>query len=97
MEVLDVRRHDPALGDLADKTNGMDETSGKGRSEDRTVDEDPDNAEPKVDANLGPLYACKFNSGSFGVEWNDTRVLIEDAFDGSSRTIHVVSSPPQRK
>jgi hypothetical protein len=89
VEVLDVRQHDPALRDLADKTNEMDETSGKGMGEDRTVDEDPDKAECKLSAKLGPLYACKFNSGSFGVEWKDTRVLIEEAFDGSRRTIHV--------
>ncbi len=41
----------------------------------------------------GPLYACKFNSGSFGVEWEDTRKLIEEAFQGSARVIHVISPP----
>ena len=40
---------------------------------------------------LGELQACQFNSGSFGVEWEDTRKAIEEVFEGSSRVMHVVS------
>ena len=39
---------------------------------------------------LGELHACQFNSGSFGVEWEDTRKAIEEVFEGSSRAMHVV-------
>ena len=42
---------------------------------------------------MRPLFSCKFNSGSFGVEWEDTRKVIEEVFEGSARVVHVFSPP----
>lgn len=79
VEVLDAAQPGPAQEGLADKS--------KDRS--RTIGEDSD----ELDVELGPLYACKFNSGSFRVEWKDTRALIEAVFDGSNRVMRVISPP----
>jgi ADP-ribose 1''-phosphate phosphatase len=97
VEVLDAARLDSAQEGLAQRRSDTDETSGREADGDRTAHEGPDEAETGLDATLGPLYACKFNSGSFGVEWKDSKALIEEAFDGSSRAMHVVSPPSQRK
>jgi ADP-ribose 1''-phosphate phosphatase len=95
--LLDAAQLASAQEGLAVRRNDTDKTSGKGVDGDSTASEDLDKVEVRLDDRLGPLYACKFNSGSFGVEWKDTRALIEEAFDGSSRAMHVVSPPSQRK
>jgi hypothetical protein len=97
VEALDAGHLDPAQEDFAGGRNDMGKISGEGAGRERTANENSDMVESRLDTNLGPLYACKFNSGSFGVEWKHTRVLIEEVFDGSSRAMHVVSPPSQRK
>ena len=51
----------------------------------------PKSAQRSDGEELGELHACQFNSGSFGVEWEDTRKAIEEIFEGSSRVMHVVN------
>ena len=92
-EKLDVEQADPELKNAADVEEVTNEAGGKGAKRDRVADKDTYKAEKGLRVNLGPLYACKFNSGSFGVDWKDTRTLIEEAFDGSARTMHVISPP----
>ena len=45
------------------------------------------------DRNPGRLYACRFNSGKFGVPWEDSRELVEQVFEDSGETITIVSRP----
>ena len=40
---------------------------------------------------MGSLYSCKFNSGSFGIEWEDTRKVIEEVFKGSDTVMRIIS------
>jgi ADP-ribose 1''-phosphate phosphatase len=93
VEVLDAAQPGPAQEGLADKSKDRSRTIGEDLDEDKAVDEDWEKKWVRLDVELGPLYACKFNSGSFGVEWKDTRALIEVVFDGSNRVMHVISPP----
>jgi ADP-ribose 1''-phosphate phosphatase len=93
VEVLDAAQPGPVQEGLADKSEDRSGAVG----EDKTADDDREKKRVGLDVELGPLYACKFNSGSFGVKWEDTRALIEAAFDGSNRVMHVISPPSQRK
>lgn len=39
----------------------------------------------------GDLWACKFNSGAFGVDWEETMEIIESEFQGFDRPLTVVA------
>jgi ADP-ribose 1''-phosphate phosphatase len=91
VEVLGTAQPGPAQEGLTDRSKD------RSRTIKEDSDEDRERKRVRLDVELGPLYACKFNSGSFGVEWKDTRALIEAVFDGSNRVMHVVSPPSQRK
>jgi len=39
----------------------------------------------------GALWACKFNSGAFGVDWEDTLEIIESEFRGFDQSLTVVT------
>jgi hypothetical protein len=93
VEVLDAAHPGSAREGLADRSEDGSRTVGEDSNEDKAADEDQGKERVRLDAELGPLYACKFNSGSFGVEWTDTKALIEAIFDGSNRVMHVVSPP----
>lgn len=97
LEMLDARQLDSADVGSADTENSRDETSGKRANNDRPVSTRGVKCDVEVDTQLGPLYACKFNSGSFGVEWKDTKAVIEEVLHGSNKAIHVISLPAQRK
>jgi ADP-ribose 1''-phosphate phosphatase len=97
VEVLGATQPGPAQEGLADRSKDRSRTIGEDSDEDKAADEAREKMRVRLDVELGPLYACKFNSGSFGVEWKDTRALIEAVFDGSNRVMHVVSPPSQRK
>ena len=90
---LDTGQLDPEQEDTANGKEVEDETSGKVVKSDELGDIHSHKTDAGVDLMLGTLFACKFNSGSFGVDWKDTRALIEEAFDGSSRAMHIVSPP----
>ena len=92
-EQVDAAHLGPAQEGLADRSEDGSRTIGEDSNEDKAADEDQEKKRVRLDAELGPLYACKFNSGSFGVEWTDTKALIEAVFDGSNRVMHVVSPP----
>jgi hypothetical protein len=93
VEVLDAAHPGSAQEGLADRSEDGSRTIGEDSNEDKAADEDQEKERVRLDAELGSLYACKFNSGSFGVEWTDTKALIEAVFDGSNRVMHVVSPP----
>jgi len=93
VEVLDAAQPGPAQEGLADKSEDRSRSMGEDSDEDKAADEDREKKQVRLNVELGPLYACKFNSGSFGVEWKDTRGLIEAVFDGSNRVMHVISPP----
>lgn len=93
VEVLDVAHPGSAQEGLADRSEDGSRPIGEDSNEDKTADEGREKKRARLDVELWPLYACKFNSGSFGVEWTDTKALIEAVFDGSNRVMHVVSPP----
>lgn len=93
VEALDAAHPGPTLEGLADGSKDRSRTIGEDWNDNKAADEDREKKRVRLDVELGPLYACKFNSGSFGVEWTDTKALIEAAFDGSNRVMHVVSPP----
>jgi hypothetical protein len=93
VEVLDAAHPGPAQEGLADRSEDGSRTIGEDSNEDKAADEGRVKRRMRLDVELRPLYACKFNSGSFGVEWTDTKALIEAVFDGSNRVMHVVSPP----
>lgn len=92
---LDAMRLDLAeecwAGRQSDTSKITSTNGAAGRESATGIDSSGKNAKPN--ANLGPLYACKFNSGSFDVKWKDTRALIEEVFEGSSKAMYVVSPP----
>ena len=38
----------------------------------------------------GEIWSCKFNSGAFGVDWEDTKVILNEIFEGYERPFTVV-------
>ena len=97
VERLDAGSFNPAQRGTEDGREEANKTSGEDTDRGRATDEDSDKVDTMPDAKLGPLYACKFNSGSFGVEWRDTRALIEEAFEGSDRVMRIISPSSQVK
>ena len=93
VEVLDAAQPDPVQEGFADKSKDRSRSTGEDSDEDKAANEDREKKRVRLNVELGPLYACKFNSGNFGVEWKDTRALIEAVFDGSNRVMHVISPP----
>lgn len=96
LEDLDVGGLDPGQAGLAEGRKKTNNPGGKVADQDKTAEVSPDEVGTTRHANSGLLYACKFNSGSFGVDWEDTKALIGEAFDGSSRAIHVIGIPQGR-
>lgn len=39
----------------------------------------------------GELWSCKFNSGLFAVDWEDTRKVLEEELEVWGKTVRVVS------
>jgi hypothetical protein len=37
------------------------------------------------------LWSCRFNSGLFAVDWEDTRRIVEEEMKSLGKTIHVIS------
>jgi hypothetical protein len=95
LEVLDARQLGSAGAE--DTRSKGHETSDKGADNDRLVSAGEAKHDARPDVRLRPIYACKFNSGSFGVEWKDTRAVIEEVLDGSTIVILVLSPPSKRK
>jgi ADP-ribose 1''-phosphate phosphatase len=93
VEALDAAQPGPVQRGLTERGKERSRTIEEDSNEDNAADEDRGKKRMRLDVELGPLYACKFNSGSFGVEWKDTRALIEAVFEGSNRVMHVVSPP----
>jgi hypothetical protein len=93
LEMLDARQLDSAEVGTGDPQFGGDAPRGKGADNGRRVSASKAGHGARRDTQLGSLYACKFNSGSFGVEWKDTRAVIEEVLDGSNKTLHVISLP----
>jgi hypothetical protein len=93
VEELDAAQPSRVQEDLADRSKQRGRAIGEDSDEGNAADEEPGKKRMRLDVELGPLYACKFNSGSFGVEWKDTRALIEAGFEGSDRVMHIVSHP----
>jgi ADP-ribose 1''-phosphate phosphatase len=99
LEVLDAppRRLDSADVGTGDPRLDGDAPRGSGTDNGRRVGANTAGHGAGRDPQLGSLYACKFNSGSFGVEWKDTRAVIEEVLDGSNKTLHVISRPAEKK
>lgn len=38
----------------------------------------------------GEIWSCKFNSGAFGVKWEETKMILEEEFFGLGQTFKVV-------
>jgi hypothetical protein len=38
----------------------------------------------------GEIWSCKFNSGAFGVDWEDTKTILESEFYGFDRPFTIV-------
>lgn len=38
----------------------------------------------------GEIWSCKFNSGAFGVDWKETKTILEEEFFGFGQTFTVV-------
>ena len=97
VEVLGMGQLDPRREGVANGTDCLHGARGKGADGNRVVDDGHGKAHADTNSKLGSLYACKFNSGSFGVEWEDTRALIDEVFEGSERVMRVVSPSSQMR
>ncbi|KKY29179.1 putative ladp-ribose 1 phosphate phosphatase [Phaeomoniella chlamydospora] len=48
------------------------------------------NGEETAVGSPGPLFTCRINSGKFGVEWKETKSVVESVFDEAGWTVTVI-------
>ncbi|KAK5096432.1 ADP-ribose 1''-phosphate phosphatase [Lithohypha guttulata] len=96
-----LRQTRGALGDLRGQLEGMREKDGKGGEDAKNegvlsgdeVEMSDARAGAKKQGRQLDIYSPQFNSGSFGVKWEETEILVKEVFAGWDGKWFILSPP----